>query len=106
MVDTEEAFDAWKGKWEDGPGVFASRVTELFAPKMAAAGLSRRPDLVIVASLFWDDSFLGWVSSISLLFLPLVLVPSLAAHIVFRLHRTEATPTLPRSNNMAGPIRK
>ena len=60
MVDSEEDLAPWHG--EEGPAILANRVEQVFVPRMVKDGISLKPDLVIMASLFWDDQYLDWVS--------------------------------------------
>lgn len=63
MVDDETA-DWWKSS-EFRPITFEERIPEVMKPGMQGVGLdpTRKPDLIILSSLFWDESFIGEVSA-------------------------------------------
>ncbi|KAJ9098113.1 hypothetical protein QFC21_004442 [Naganishia friedmannii] len=59
MVDDENA-DWWKSsEWR--PLTFEERIPKVMVPGMDAKGLDahRKPDLVVLSSLFWDESYIG-----------------------------------------------
>lgn len=62
MVDDESA-DWWKTV-EYRPITFEERITQVMIPGMNATGLNpeRKPDLIILSSLFWDENYIGEVS--------------------------------------------
>jgi hypothetical protein len=55
MID-DETIDDWRPT-EQRPLTFERRISEMLVPRMEQEGLAGvQPDLVIMASLFWDDS--------------------------------------------------
>lgn len=62
MVD-DETVDWWKSS-EFRPLTFEERIPKVMIPGMEATGLdpARKPDLIVLSSLFWDESFIGEVS--------------------------------------------
>lgn len=61
MIDIEDPL-WWPG--ESAPFTFENRISQVMIPKMEAAGLTQKPDLFILASLFWDEGFLNKVCSL------------------------------------------
>jgi hypothetical protein len=63
MVD-DETVDWWK-TGEFRPLTFEERIPLVMVPGMNATGLdpARKPDLIVLSSLFWDESFIGEVSA-------------------------------------------
>jgi hypothetical protein len=62
MTDDEDA-DWWKSsEWR--PLTFEERIPKVMVPGMEAKGLdaARKPDLVVLSSLFWDESYIWEVS--------------------------------------------
>ncbi|KAJ9118872.1 hypothetical protein QFC24_006071 [Naganishia onofrii] len=58
MTDNEDA-DWWKSsEWR--PLTFEERIPKVMVPGMEAKGLdaARKPDLVVLSSLFWDESYI------------------------------------------------
>jgi hypothetical protein len=63
MVDNENE-DTWK-IYENRPITFESRIKDLMLPGMKAEGLEgRKPDMVVISSLFWDEDFIYEVSGL------------------------------------------
>lgn len=62
MVDDETA-DWWKPN-DTRPLTFEQRIPQVMIPNMEAKGLnpSRKPDLIVLSSLFWDENYIAGVS--------------------------------------------
>lgn len=62
MADDESA-DWWK-PIEYRPITFEERVLKVMIPGMNATGLNpqRKPDLIVLSSLFWDENYITEVS--------------------------------------------
>lgn len=61
MID-DESMGVWRPA-EEPPLVFEDRIPQMMLERMQEAGLAdRKPDLVFMSSLFWDDSLLREVS--------------------------------------------
>ena len=62
MVDDESA-DWWKSG-EARPITFENRIPQIMFKGMEENGLDskRKPDLIVLSSLFWDENFIGEVS--------------------------------------------
>jgi hypothetical protein len=61
MVDDDEY--GWFVSGEQRPLTFERRIPEIMLPAMKEGGLENmKPDLIVFASLFWDESFIWRVS--------------------------------------------
>lgn len=62
MVDDESA-NWWKPN-DTRPLTFEQRIPQVMIPNMGAKGLNpkRKPDLIVLSSLFWDENYIGGVS--------------------------------------------
>jgi hypothetical protein len=62
MVDDESA-DWWKSG-EARPITFEERIPQVMFKGMEEKGMNRtrKPDLIVLSSLFWDENFIGGVS--------------------------------------------
>ncbi|WRT70498.1 uncharacterized protein IL334_007496 [Kwoniella shivajii] len=56
MVD-DESLDEWRAL-ESRPITFENKIEQVLLPLMKEAGLERKPDLVVISSLFWDEGFI------------------------------------------------
>ena len=64
---------------------------------MLAAGLTRAPDLVIFASLFWDDAYLNWVRLTASFLSSIPQLTRLSSSLSFLLSTEPTTSSIPPS---------